>query len=105
MTARLVYMGTPEFACPALEMLASRTDVEIGLVVTQPDRESGRGRKMRATPVAHVAERIGLPVYRVESLRTSEARQPIVAVEPDLIVVAAFGLILGSSMLRLPPRG
>lgn len=105
MTARLVYMGTPEFACPALEMLASRTDVEIGLVVTQPDRQSGRGRKMQATRVAHVAERIGLPVYRAGSLRTREARQPIVDIEPDLIVVAAFGLILGSSILRLPPRG
>lgn len=105
MTARLIYMATPEFACPALEMLVARTDVEIALVVTQPDRPSGRGRKMQATPVAQLAARCDLPVYRAESLRTSEARQPIVDIRPDLIVVAAFGLILSRSILLLADRG
>lgn len=105
MTARLIFMGTPEFAVPALKGLTGRHDVEVGLVVTQPDRPSGRGRKPRATPVALAAERLGLDVYRVGSLRTGAERQPIVDGAPDLIVVAAFGLILGASVLSLPRRG
>lgn len=105
MTTRLIYMGTPEFAIPALKMLAGRTDVEVSLVVTQPDRPSGRGRKMQPTPVAQVAERLDLPVYRVGTLRTSAARCPIVHLEPELIIVAAFGAILGTSILQLPPLG
>lgn len=105
MTARLIYMGTPEFACPALEMLVARTDVEVALVVTQPDRPSGRGRRMQSTPVAQLAERCAVPVYRAGSLRTSASRQPIVDARPDLIVVAAFGLILGRSVLQLAARG
>lgn len=105
MTARLVYMGTPTFACPALEMLAGRNDVEIGLVVTQPDRPSGRGRKLQSSPVAQAAERLGLPVYRAGSLKSNTLRQPVVALAPDLIVVAAFGLILSTSILDAPRRG
>jgi methionyl-tRNA formyltransferase len=105
MTARVVYMGVPAFACPALEMLARRGDVDVALVVTQPDRPSGRGRKLQSTPVTQTAERLGLPVYRAGSLRSKQARQPIVDAEPDLIVVAAFGLILGTSILELPAGG
>jgi len=105
MPARLVYMGTPEFACPALEALAQRTDLEIALVVTQPDRPAGRGRRLQSTPVALLADRTGIPVYRASSLRTAESRQPIIELAPDLIVVAAFGLILGRSILELPTHG
>lgn len=105
MKPRLIYMGTPEFACPALEMLAKRPEVEVALVVTQPDRPSGRGRKLRSSPVAFAAERLGLPVCRIGSLRSREARQPLIDIKPDLIVVAAFGLILGTSILELPARG
>ncbi|MBA2469121.1 MAG: methionyl-tRNA formyltransferase [Chloroflexia bacterium] len=105
MGRRIVYMGTPEFACPALKMLADQSDVEIGLVVTQPDRAAGRGRKMQAPPVKQLAESLLLPVYQTASLRTKEQRQPLLNLQPDLIVVAAFGLILGTSILELPPRG
>jgi len=105
MTARLVYMGTPAFACPTLETLAQRTDVDIALVVTQPDRPAGRGRHLQPTPVALLAERAGIPVYRASSLRTSESRQPIIDLAPDLIVVAAFGVILGRSILEVPTHG
>lgn len=104
-TPRLVYMGTPEFACRPLALLAQRTDVEVALVVTQPDRPTGRGRRIQASPVAMISEQLGLPVYRTGSLRTDESRRPIVDVDPQLIVVAAFGLILGNSILRLPSRG
>ncbi|HEV2067860.1 MAG TPA: methionyl-tRNA formyltransferase [Thermomicrobiales bacterium] len=105
MTARIVYLGTPEFACPALKRLARRPDVEVVLVVTQPDRPAGRGRRLQATPVALYAERAGIPVYRATSLRTADSRGPIVELAPDLIVVAAFGLILGRSILELPGHG
>lgn len=105
MTARIVYMGTPEFACPALERLARRPDVDVALVVTQPDRPAGRGRRLQATPVAMCAERAGIPVYRATSLRTGDARRPVIDIAPDLVVVAAFGLILGKSILQLPRHG
>jgi methionyl-tRNA formyltransferase len=105
MTNRIIYMGTPQFACPALELLAGDDRVEVSLVVTQPDRPVGRGRKLQAPPVKVVAERLGLPVYQTPSLRSVEQRRPIVELEPDLIVVAAFGLILGKSILDLPRVG
>jgi len=105
MTHRIVYMGTPEFACPALKTLARRDDVDVNLVVTQPDRASGRGRKLQAPPVKVLAESLGLRVYQTPSLRAPEQRQPIVDARPDLIVVAAFGLILGKSVLGLPRLG
>ena len=102
---RIVYMGTPQFACPALEQLARDPAVEVALVVTQPDRAAGRGRKLQAPPVKELAVRLGLPVYQTGSLRTADLRQPIATLQPDLIVVAAFGLILGQYILELPPLG
>lgn len=105
MGSRIVYMGTPDFACPALRMLAESVDVDVALVVTQPDRAAGRGRRMQAPPVKQLAESLQLPVYQTASLRTVEQRQPLADAQPDLAVVAAFGLILGKSILELPPRG
>lgn len=105
MLKRVVFLGTPEFACPALEHLAGRTDLEVVLVVTQPDRPAGRGRKMQAPPVKGLALDLDRPVHQVSSLRTVGARRPLMDARPDLIVVAAFGLILGKSILSLPPLG
>jgi len=105
MVSRVVYMGTPDFACPALDSLASDVRVEVALVVTQPDRPAGRGRQVQAPPVKRAAERLGLPVYQTASLRSAAQRQPIVNAQPDLIVVAAFGLILSKSILELPVHG
>jgi len=102
---RIVYMGTPEFACPTLRALAKDPDVELALVVTQPDRMAGRGRKLLSPPVKMVAAELGLPTYQTASLKTADQRMPIVDSAPDLIVVAAFGLILGSTILNLPPLG
>jgi methionyl-tRNA formyltransferase len=98
-------MGTPDYACPPLETLARAAGVEVALVVTQPDRSAGRGRKLLAPPVKVAAEQLGLPVYQAATLKTAELRQPIVDARPDLIVVAAFGLILGRSILELPSLG
>ena len=105
MTVHCIYMGTPDFACPALEVLAGMNGVTVDLVVTQPDRAVGRGRRLQSPPVKVVAEKLGLPVYQTSSLRTAEQREPIGGVQPDLIVVAAFGLILGKSVLELPVLG
>lgn len=105
MTHRIVYMGTPDFSCPALQALSERSDLDVALVVTQPDRPAGRGRHLQSPPVKQVAESLGLPVYQPQSLRTAEQRQPLVEVQPELIVVAAYGLILGKSVLELPRRG
>lgn len=105
MTIRVVYLGTPNFACPTLEALVNSADVSVELVVTQPDREAGRGRKLLAPPVKQLADRLGVNTYQTESLRTAEQRAPIAEAQPDLIVVAAFGLILGKSILELPPLG
>jgi methionyl-tRNA formyltransferase len=102
---RIVYMGTPEFACPTLRALAREPDVDLVLVVTQPDRRAGRGRQLVPPPVKNVATELGLSVYQTASLRTADQRRPIVESAPDLIIVAAFGLILGPSILNLPPMG
>lgn len=102
---RLVYMGTPGFAVPALEVLAARIDIELVLVVTQPDRPAGRGRRLASPPVKVAAQKLNLPLLQTHTLRDSAIRERITALCPDLIVVAAFGLILGRWILELPAAG
>lgn len=103
--SRIVYFGTPDYAVPALRALASDPRVRIELVVSQPDRPAGRGRKRTAPPVSLAAESLGLPVYRPETLRTAADRAPIAALDADLFVVAAFGKIFGPRLLSLPKLG
>src|SRR5690348_13538756 len=99
---RIVFMGTPEFAVPTLDALARLPGCEVAGVVTQPDRPAGRGRRLAAPPVKLAAERLGLPVTQVATLRDLAARAAIVAWQPDALVVAAFGLILGRKTLAIP---
>ncbi|MGC9469743.1 MAG: methionyl-tRNA formyltransferase [Anaerolineae bacterium] len=103
MEARVVFMGTPEFALPTLEMLVEHYTV-VG-VVTQPDRPAGRGRKLVMSPVKEMALAEGIPVFQPASLRTMEAVEHIRAWSADVAVVAAFGQILPPSVLELPPFG
>jgi methionyl-tRNA formyltransferase len=105
MTRRIVYMGTPDFSVPALEILAASDMADVALVVTQPDRLAGRGRKLLSPAVKTAADRLGLPVLQTGTLRDPEIRRRIIDIEPDLIVVAAFGMILGKWILELPNRG
>lgn len=105
MSKRIVFLGTPTYACRVLEDLVRRSDVEVVLVVTQPDREAGRGRNLQAPPVKSLALNLGLPIVQTATLRDANSRAPLIEARPDLIVVAAFGLILGKSILSLPPRG
>lgn len=103
--ARVIFMGTPDFAVPALQSLAAREEVDLHLVVTQPDRPAGRGRKLVAPPVKDAADELGLDVLQIDSLRHPEVKQRIIDEAPDLIVVAAFGMILGKWILELPRFG
>jgi len=100
---RIVFMGTPEFAVPALEALADAHQV-VG-VVTQPDRPAGRGRRLTPSPVKQVALERGLSLSQPHSLRTPEAVAQLSAWKPDVFVVAAFGQILPQDVLGLPPHG
>jgi methionyl-tRNA formyltransferase len=101
---RVVFMGTPEFAVPSLSALVSAGH-EVSLVVTQPDRPKGRGRKVAMSAVKERALELNLAVYQPERVRTPEAAEAISAAKPDVIVVAAFGQILPKAVLDIPPKG
>ncbi|HFE66391.1 MAG TPA: methionyl-tRNA formyltransferase [Chloroflexi bacterium] len=101
--SKIVFMGTPDFAVPALQKLIE-TQTVVG-VVTQPDKPAGRGKKVRPSPVKAAAQAAGIPVYQPKSLRSEEAAAPLREWQPDVIVVAAFGQILRPHVLELPPHG
>jgi methionyl-tRNA formyltransferase len=100
---RVVFAGTPAFATPALEALAR--EHELALVLTQPDRPAGRGLKLAPSPVAVTASRLGIPVAKPESLRSNAALAQLRAAAPDVMVVAAYGLILPQEALDIPALG
>ncbi len=100
---RSIFMGSPEFALPALEALADLS--EVTGVVTQPDRPAGRGRTLAPPPVKTLAQKIGLPVIQPERMRAPEVMDQLRAWRPDVIVVAAFGKILRPDVLSLPKLG
>ncbi len=105
--ARVVFMGTPDFAVPTLRALLSSQDV-VG-VFTRRDQRAGRGRTLRASPVKEVAGAAGVPVFQPRSLRKGADAGPgldaLRALEPDVIVVAAYGLILPLDVLDAAPHG
>ena len=101
---RIVFMGTPDFACPTLQKLIDRRE-NVVAVVTQPDRPKGRGQKLQPPPVKVLAESHGIPVFQPLKVRVPEAVEAIRAFAPDLIVVVAFGQILPKSLLDIPLRG
>jgi len=100
---KIVFMGSPDFALPGLRALAKSYRV-VG-VITQPDRASGRGRGIKMPPVKMLALELGIPIMQPEKLRAPEAMQQLLAWNPDLIVVAAFGQILKKDVLDLPRFG
>ncbi len=100
----IIYMGTPDFAVPALEKL-SKSNHTVQAVFTQPDKP--RGRKMIMTPpdVKVCAEKLGIPVYQPNSMKTEESLDIIKKYNPDVIVVAAYGQILPKAVLDAPKYG
>ncbi|QDQ27177.1 methionyl-tRNA formyltransferase [Chitinimonas arctica] len=101
---KLIYAGTPDFSAAALQALIDAGH-EIVLVLTQPDRPAGRGMKLLASPVKQLAERHGIPVYQPEKLRSAEQQAPLAALAADVMVVAAYGLILPQAVLDMPRLG
>lgn len=101
---RIIFMGTPEFAVPALAALHAAGH-EIACVYTQPPRPAGRGKKLSPSPVQTEAERLGVPVRSPVSLRNAEAQAEFAALGADVAVVAAYGLILPQAVLDAPAHG
>ena len=101
---RLIFAGTPEFAAQALAALIAAGH-DIPLVLTQPDRPAGRGMKLKASPVKELALRHGLRVEQPERLKDAAAWAPIVEARADLMIVAAYGLILPQGVLDIPRLG
>jgi methionyl-tRNA formyltransferase len=101
---RIVFGGTPEFAAQALAAILAAGH-SVPLVLTQPDRPSGRGMALQASPVKQLALEHGLPVHQPPSLKSAESRQPIIDACPDVMVVAAYGLILPQAALDIPRLG
>ncbi len=100
---RIVFMGTPEFSVPILRRLAE--EHEVVTVYTRPDAVSGRGKALVAPPVKTAAEHLGIPVFQPASLRSAEVVDALRADAPDVIVVAAYGLLLPPEVLAVPEHG
>jgi len=97
-------MGTPDFAVPALQAVHAAGH-DIVLVVTQPDRPKGRGRKVEPPPVKKAAEKLGLAVTQPDNLRSETAKQLLQETDADFFIVVAFGHLLRESVLKMPKRG
>lgn len=103
MGERLIFMGTPQFAVPSLRRLLE--GYEVVAVVTRPDRAAGRGRRVAFSPVKEVALAWGIPVMQPRSLKEKEVVASLQELEPQMIVVAAYGQILPPEVLAIPPFG
>ncbi len=102
---RLVFAGTPDFAVPALKALVANHPWRPLAVLTQPDRPAGRGRKLKVGPVKQVAIDAGIEVLQPTSLKSIESREMLLGLEPDLLVTAAYGLLLPPNVLEIPKYG
>jgi methionyl-tRNA formyltransferase len=100
---KIIFAGTPQFAACALAELIKK--YQIAAVLTQPDRPSGRGMHLTASPVKQLAMQHGLPVLQPSTLKTEEAQQAIALLDADVMVVAAYGLILPKAVLQMPRNG
>ncbi|MDR6672111.1 methionyl-tRNA formyltransferase [Xanthomonas sp. 1678] len=100
---KIVFAGTPDFAVPSLRAAAQRH--EVVAVYTQPDRPAGRGRGLTPSPVKLEAVARGIPVLQPDTLRSPDALQTLRALQPDLLVVVAYGLILPKAVLAIPTHG
>ncbi|WP_417582212.1 methionyl-tRNA formyltransferase [Nitrincola sp.] len=101
---RIVFAGTPEFAASSLAALLEHS-YQVIAVYTQPDRPAGRGRKLLQSPVKQLALQHNLPVYQPLNFKTEQAIAELEALQPDLMIVAAYGLLLPQSVLSLPKLG
>ncbi len=103
--ARLVFAGTTEFAATILDTLVGGSGHEVVAVYTQPDRPAGRGRQLHASPVKLLAQQHAIPVFQPEKLVAPEVQDQFTSLRPDLLIVAAYGLMLPQRMLDTPRFG
>jgi len=102
---RIVFFGSPQFAVPALQALASSDQFSVNLIVTQPDRPAGRGREIVEPPVKLAAAALEIPVWQPTTLRSDEALQRLSAIDADLFIVVAYGEFFQRATLALPRYG
>src|SRR2546423_14813 len=102
---KVVFCGTPAFAVPTLKHLLTQRAFEIVAVITQPDRPSGRGMKLKFSAVKEAALAANVPVYQPEKIRAAESRELLQRLAPDVIVIIAYGQIIPSSLLTIPRLG
>ena len=105
MSLRIVFMGTPDIACPTLQALAASPDSQVVGVVVQPDKPKGRDLKLQPPPVKELALRLGLPVLQPERARNETFLAQLRELRPDLVAVLAYGQILPPALLELPSLG
>lgn len=101
---KIVFAGTPEFAALHLQALID-SEHDVIAVYSQPDRPAGRGKKLQASSVKHLAIEYSIPVFQPQSLKTTEAQLTLAKLEADIMIVVAYGLILPISILSTPPLG
>lgn len=101
---KIVFAGTPEFAVPTLRMLIASKH-SVCAVYTQPDRPAGRGRQLKPSPIKELAMQSGIPVLQPTSLKSDDEFHQLAALEPDLLIVVAYGMLLPQRVLDLPPFG
>ncbi|HSH97451.1 MAG: methionyl-tRNA formyltransferase [Methylophilaceae bacterium] len=103
-TLKIIFAGTPEFAVPALAALIDAGH-HIAMVLTQPDRPAGRGMKLKASPVKTLALQHDIPVFQPETLKDPAVQAQIAEAHADVMIVAAYGLIIPTSVLQMPKLG
>lgn len=101
---KIIFAGTPVFAAKALEAL-QKAGFNIILALTQPDRPAGRGMKMQASPVKILAQQYSIPLLQPETLKSPDIQAQLATLEPDVMIVAAYGLLLPEAVLRIPRHG
>ncbi len=102
---KIVFCGTPQFAVPTLKFLLTHEEFEIAAVITQPDRPSGRGMKLTASPVKEAAVAAGVPVHQPEKIRAPEMQATLEAIAPDCVVIIAYGQIIPGRLLPIAKHG
>jgi methionyl-tRNA formyltransferase len=101
---KIIFAGTPDFAVPALQALIDAGH-QVSLVLTQPDRPSGRGMKLKPSPVKQCALANGIEVFQPETLKDADVQARIAAEQADVMIVAAYGLIIPTAVLEMPRYG
>jgi len=102
----IIYFGTPAYACPALQVLAKDVRFKVLAVVTQPDRPSGRGKKLTPPPVRILADELTIPCFQTASIKKdADLQAQLKALAPDFFVTVAFGQILTQAVLDIPQKG